>query len=43
MTILSTFSRCLNTPLTVSHVSLVDAFSLSDNQNIYIVICAFNA
>lgn len=43
MVIPNTFSLCLNTPLTVSHVSLENAFSLSDNQNIHIVSCAFSA
>ena len=35
MMIPNTFSQDLNTPLTISHVSLEDAFSLSHNQNIY--------
>lgn len=40
---LNNFSLCLNTPSTISQVSLKDAFTLSDNQHIYIVICAFDA
>ena len=43
MMILNTFSLCLSTPVTISHVSLEEAFSLSDNRNVHTVICAFNA